>query len=45
VNDLIIRATALALRAVPEANAQWHAPSGQVKLVSLLTPFNDDVTI
>lgn len=33
VNDLVIRATALALRAVPEANAQYNTKTGEVKLV------------
>lgn len=33
INDFVIRAAALALKAVPEANAQWDLKSEQVKLV------------
>lgn len=33
VNDFVIRAVALALKAVPEANAQWNAQQGEIKLV------------
>jgi pyruvate dehydrogenase E2 component (dihydrolipoamide acetyltransferase) len=31
VNDLVIKAAAMALRDVPEANAQWNAASGVIK--------------
>ena len=33
MNDFVIRAVALALKAVPEANAQWNAQQGEIKLV------------
>lgn len=33
VNDFVIRAVALALKAVPEANAQWDAKQGEIKVV------------
>ena len=33
VNDFVIRAAALALKAVPEANAQWDVKAEEVKLV------------
>ena len=33
VNDFVIRAVALALKAVPEANAQWDAKQGEIKTV------------
>ncbi|KAL3137127.1 hypothetical protein ABBQ32_006699 [Trebouxia sp. C0010 RCD-2024] len=33
INDFVIRAAALALKAVPEANAQWDSKSEQIKLV------------
>lgn len=33
VNDFVIRAVALALKAVPEANAQWDTKQEEIKLV------------
>ncbi len=33
VNDFVIRAAALALKAVPEANAQWDPKQEEIKLV------------
>lgn len=33
VNDFVIRAAALALKAVPEANAQWDAKQEEIRLV------------
>ena len=33
INDFVIRAAALALKAVPEANAQWDSKSEEIKLI------------
>lgn len=34
VNDFIVRAAALALEQVPEANAMWDAKTGEIKPAS-----------